>query len=130
MNRPESSTPAPNKADRDALSRLDEALQAFEVERRKPPSLLGVGGAAGAGYRVLGQLLSGVLGGVGLGWLMDHFAHTRPWGVVIGVFGGAALSIYSTVRMAGQTGAPSEMTRTKGSAPGSRDEVQARENDG
>jgi ATP synthase protein I len=63
-----------------------------------------MGGEAGAGYRLLGQMLGGVLGGIGLGWLVDHYAHTSPWGLVCGLLIGAGLSIYSTVRTASRMG--------------------------
>jgi ATP synthase protein I len=127
MQRPETSTPTGDKSDRDALARLEADLTAFETERRKAPSLPGVGAAASEGYRLLGQILGGILGGVGLGWLMDHFVHTRPWGVVIGVFGGAALSVYSTVRMASRTGPSAKSETTTGPGPGSPGDVQARD---
>jgi ATP synthase protein I len=61
--------------------------------------------AGGDGVRVLGQLLSGLLGGIGLGWLLDQVAHTTPWGLVGGLAIGTGLSIFSTVRMASRTSA-------------------------
>lgn len=88
----------------ETLARLDEGLATFEASRRKTAT--GVGGDAGIGYRLLGQILGGVLGGLGLGWVFDHFARTSPWGLIIGLLVGAAISIYSTVRMAAQMSAP------------------------
>lgn len=108
MKRPE--TPAPKAGDtgRDPLVRLDSDLASFEAGRRKTPP--GAGAEAGAGYRLLGQMLGGVLGGIGLGWLVDHFARTSPWGLVLGLLIGAGLSIYSTVRTASRIGARTETT--------------------
>src|SRR5579863_9671855 len=103
MTRPQKSRPNPGEGGRDPLARLDSDLTSFDASRRKTPS--GLGSEAGAGYRLLGQMLGGVLGGIGLGWLVDHFAHTSPWGVVLGLLIGAGLSIYSTVRTASQMGA-------------------------
>ncbi len=91
--------------DRGALKRLDERLDAFEAERRKPPSMLGAGKEAGEGYRLLAQMLGGVLGGLGFGWLVDRLAHTAPWGVVVGLVIGAFLSIFSTVQTASRISA-------------------------
>jgi len=102
MNGPETSTPKPAETASDSLSRLDDRLTAFDKARKPPPPVLI--GDSGAGYRVVGQLLSGILGGIGLGWLVDHFAHSRPWGLLIGLLLGAVLSIYSTVRGASQSG--------------------------
>jgi ATP synthase protein I len=103
MKRPHKSNPGPGESGRDPLARLDSDLASFEAGRQKAPS--GMGGDAGAGYRLLGQMLGGVLGGIGLGWLVDHYAHTSPWGLVLGLLIGAGLSIYSAVLTASRMGA-------------------------
>jgi ATP synthase protein I len=41
-----------------------------------------------------------VLGGLGLGWLIDRFAHTGPWGVLGGLLIGSVVSVYAAVRTA------------------------------
>jgi ATP synthase protein I len=110
MKRPHKSVPGPGDSGRDPLAKLDSDLASFEAGRRKAPS--GLGGEAGAGYRLLGQMLGGVLGGIGLGWLVDHYAHTSPWGLVFGLLIGAGLSIYSAVQTASRMGA-----RTGGTGP-------------
>jgi ATP synthase protein I len=104
MKRPETSKPKPGDTDQDALARLDSDLTSFEAGRRKSAPGMGVSGEAGAGYRLLGQMLGGVLGGIGLGWLVDHFAHTSPWGVILGLLIGSGLSVYATVRTASRMG--------------------------
>lgn len=93
------------------LGRLDEDLEAFEAGRRKTPSVTGLGGAAGDGYRVLGQMLGGVLGGVGLGWFADRLAHTSPLGLVSGLVIGSGLSIWSTIHTASRIGAAAKTKR-------------------
>ena len=45
-------------------------------------------------------MLSGVLGGLGLGWFFDHVAHTSPFGLIGGLLIGTVASMYSTVRAA------------------------------
>jgi ATP synthase protein I len=53
------------------------------------------------GYRFVGEVVGGVLGGVGLGWLLDHYAKvTEPWGMVGGLLIGTGLSITFAVRSA------------------------------
>ena len=89
----------------DPLGTLDQDIEAFEAGRRKSRSTAAAGLAGGDGYRVLGQLLSGLLGGIGLGWLLDKVAHTTPWGLVGGLLIGTGWSIVSTVRMASRFGA-------------------------
>jgi len=88
-----------------ALERLDRRLEAFEAGRAAKPKALGIGESASDGYRMLGEMLGGVLGGVGLGWLVDHFAHTGPWGVVGGLVIGAGLSVFATVQTASRISA-------------------------
>ncbi len=111
------SEPKPSDLDQDPLARLDSNLASFEAKRQKAPA--GIGGDASAGYRLLSQMLGGVLGGIGLGWLVDHFAHTSPWGLVSGLLIGAGLSIYSAFRMASHAGAN---TRPGPSVPTSSDD--------
>jgi ATP synthase protein I len=119
MERPDepasASAVSDKKVDADALARLDSGLAAVEARRARFASARGgaAGSGPGDGYKLLSQMLGGVLGGVGLGWLVDRFAHTGPWGLLVGVFGGMALSIYSTVRMAIRAGQPPEPANTK-----------------
>jgi ATP synthase protein I len=94
--------PKPDETSHGALKSLDKQLDAFEASRATKPSssLMGMGDSASDGFRLLGQLLGGVFGGLGLGWLVDHFAGTSPLGVVAGLLIGAGLSIYAAVRTA------------------------------
>ncbi len=41
---------------------------------------------SGAGFEFLGSILGGTL----LGWLIDHYLGTGPWGLVIMIFAGFA----------------------------------------
>jgi ATP synthase protein I len=92
--------PRKDESQDEALRRLDRRLAAFEAKRR-PKS----GGAAqramGQGYRFLGEVVGGVLGGLGLGWLVDNFAHTTPFGLVGGLLIGIGASTFVAIRGAG-----------------------------
>ena len=54
----------------------------------------------GEGYRLLSEVIGGMLGGLGLGWVVDHFAHTTPFGLVIGMLLGTAASAYAAMKSA------------------------------
>jgi ATP synthase protein I len=115
--------PEPEESSHGALSRFDKRLDAFEANRAgKPRAGFGIGESASDGYRMLGEMLGGVLGGVGLGWLVDHFAHTSPWGVVGGLLIGAGLSIYATVLTASRISARASKLNPVASAPAKVDD--------
>ncbi len=97
-------TPEENGADdpqHEALSRLEQRIGAFEAKRRlaKGAGLATESGAAD-GYRLLANLIGGVLCGLAFGWLFDHFAHSSPWGLVGGLLIGTGLGVYTVVRSA------------------------------
>ncbi|HEY2050899.1 MAG TPA: AtpZ/AtpI family protein [Caulobacteraceae bacterium] len=110
---PKSEDPGP-----DPFGRLDERLAAFEADRRKSRpgldlglgAMSGAGAGASAGYRMVAQLLGGVFGGVGLGWLLDHFAHTRPFGLVGGLLIGVTMALVTTIRTATRASARTQST--------------------
>ena len=91
--------PHPNEPPDEALASLDQRLGAAEAAqaRRVSPD---THAAMAQGYRFVGEVVGGVLGGVGLGWLLDRFAHTAPWGVVGGLLIGTGLSIFTAVSAA------------------------------
>jgi ATP synthase protein I len=68
----------------DALEQRLKAAREREEERTKP-------GAAGAeadanyrmGNRVLAELIGGIGGGAFIGWVIDHFAGSSPWGLLV-----------------------------------------------
>ena len=116
--------PKPDNAGGRALERLDKRLGAFEASRKAAPGLANVGGEAGDGYRLLAQMVGGVLGGLGIGWLIDHYAGTGPWGVLGGLVIGAGLSIYATVQTASRISAKAarDSAASGGAPPPAADE--------
>ena len=82
-----------------ALKRLEQRLGAAEAEqarRSSPDAHL----AMAQGYRFVGEVVGGVLGGAGLGWLVDRFAGTAPLGLIGGLLVGLGLSIFAVVMAA------------------------------
>ena len=88
--------PTPNESPEDALRRLDQRLGVAEAAQARQVSPE-THAAMSQGYRFVGEVVGGVLGGVGLGWLLDHYAKTGPWGVVGGLLIGTGLSIFTAV---------------------------------
>lgn len=49
---------------------------------------------AGRGHDLVSVLLSSVLVVGGIGWLLDRWLGTAPWGLVLGVLAGNACGLY------------------------------------
>jgi len=91
--------PLPDDPNAGAPRRFDERLAAAEAAQVRAK-----GGdahrAMAQGYRFLGEVVGGVLMGAGLGWLLDRFVGTKPWGLVGGLLIGTGISIFVAVRSA------------------------------
>jgi ATP synthase protein I len=95
----------PDDESQEALRRLQDRLDTFDGQRApKTPTGDSAERSMGEGYRLLGEVIGGVLGGLGLGWLVDHYAHTTPFGMVIGLLLGTAASAYAAVKSADKMG--------------------------
>ena len=94
--------PLPDEPNAEAQN-LDRRIAAAEAAQARKAS--GDSHRAMAqGYRFLGEVVGGVFVGVGLGWLVDNYVtHAPPWGLIIGLFGGAGLSIFVAVRTAARS---------------------------
>ncbi len=69
-------------------------------ERRNKPSL---GTEADANYRlgnrVLAELIGGIGGGAFIGWVIDQFAGTKPWGLLVMMAFGIIVSFRNIIRI-------------------------------
>lgn len=61
------------------------------------------------GYQILSYLLAGVLFYGGLGWVGDHFFHTR-FCMPLGIMLGSVLSLYMVVKRFGGSGSTTTST--------------------
>jgi ATP synthase protein I len=84
----------------EALKRLDRRLDAFKAGREQKNAYHGARSVSD-GYRLIAELIGGVLGGLGFGWLFDQFVHTRPLGMICGLLIGLGVSVVVIVRQAG-----------------------------
>jgi ATP synthase protein I len=55
---------------------------------------------AGA-MRLSSEFIAGIVGGGGIGWLIDHFLGTSPWGLIVFVLIGFVGGVYSVMRDSG-----------------------------
>lgn len=106
----------------ETLRRLDERLGRIEASRAARKPRFDVEGGAGDGYRLLAELIGGVLGGLGFGWLFDQFAGTEPWGLIGGVLIGTMASVYLVVRSAGRMSARAPAAGAVRPAPAADDD--------
>ena len=51
------------------------------------------------GNRVLAELLGGLIGGGLFGWLIDRFADTSPWGLLVMLFMGIIVAFRNIIRL-------------------------------
>ena len=93
--------PNPHQSREEALESLERKLAALEVKKDSQASSASAK-ALSEGYRVVWELIGGVLGGIGFGWLFDQVANTAPWGLVSGLVIGTGISTYLVVRLAGR----------------------------
>ncbi|HEX6860614.1 MAG TPA: AtpZ/AtpI family protein [Caulobacteraceae bacterium] len=83
----------------EAMKRLDERADALEARTRRDVAEYG-GKAMAQGSQLVAGLIGGPLVGLGFGWGFDFLAHTAPWGLIVGVLVGFALSVFLAMRMA------------------------------
>jgi ATP synthase protein I len=96
----------PDDQSQEALRRLQQRLDALSAKREGGRTESAEGSAqsgAAEGYRLLGEVIGGVVGGLGLGWVVDQFAHTTPFGMVGGLLLGTAAAGYVAVKSADRT---------------------------
>lgn len=93
---------APKEPREEALKRFDERLDALAKSQARKPVLGMDAEGSGAGYRLIGELIGGVLGGLGFGWLLDQLAGTQPWGMIGGVLVGSGMAVFMIARSAGR----------------------------
>ena len=97
--------PPPEETRDEAIRRLEQRAGVLEARTVRTPRDEHGAQAASYGYRLLGLLLGGVFVGLGFGAAIDWVAKTTPWGMIIGVLVGFAVSIWMTVRSAQQMSA-------------------------
>ncbi|MBT0671248.1 AtpZ/AtpI family protein [Novosphingobium profundi] len=84
------------------IQALDERLKDLrgrEEARNRPKAGVEADENYRIGNRVLSELLGGLAGGLFLGWLIDHFAGTSPWGLLGMMFFGIFIAFRNIIRI-------------------------------
>ncbi|MGV3512685.1 MAG: AtpZ/AtpI family protein [Novosphingobium sp.] len=96
---PSGTEPIGEDARIDALDKRLKALREREEERNRPKA----GGETDASYRmgnrVLAELIGGLAGGAFIGWVIDQFAGTSPWGLLVMLFMGVVVAFRNIIRI-------------------------------
>lgn len=92
---------------------LDRALARQRQEEREEgkPAKSGIASGYAAALRLSGEFIAGILFGAAIGWVIDRFAGTSPWGLIVFLLLGFCAGILSILRSAGMVAEP----RIKGS---------------
>ncbi|MBH0112904.1 AtpZ/AtpI family protein [Novosphingobium sp. YJ-S2-02] len=96
---PEARGPVGEDARIRALDERLDALRKREEVRNKPTAGAETDENYRMGNRVLSELLGGLAGGLFLGWLIDHFAGTSPWGLLVMMFFGIFVAFRNIIRI-------------------------------
>jgi ATP synthase protein I len=91
---------ADKKPPEDALSDLRRRVDAARAGQGDAPSSRPPENAASLALRFGGEFGAAVLVGALLGYGIDHFLHTDPWGLMIGLGLGFCAGVMNVVRVA------------------------------
>lgn len=83
----------------DTLEARLKAAREREDKRNKPVAGTETDENYRAGNRVLADLIGGIVGGAFIGWVIDHFAGTTPWGLLVMLFLGIGVAFRNIIRM-------------------------------
>ena len=91
--------PGPDKERDEALARLNKRADALEAQAAQGKVDYGTQ-VTGQAYRILAELIGGVAVGFVIGFVVDRYAGTTPWGMVIGVLTGFGVAVWMAKRTA------------------------------
>lgn len=82
------------------IDALEERLRAAREreEQRNRPQVQGADANYKAGSRVLADLVGGIGGGALIGWVIDRFFDTSPWGLLVMLFMGIVVAFRNVIR--------------------------------
>ena len=89
---------------RDLGERLDQARRAQRGESAGGEDMKLPRGGLGLAFRIAVELVAALAVGLAIGWAIDHWLGTRPWGLVVFFFLGAAAGMLNVYRAVGGSG--------------------------
>lgn len=98
-NDPSAPEPVGEDARIDALEERLKAAREREDERNARAAPAGSDANYRLGNRVLAELVGGLAGGAFIGWVIDQFAGTSPWGLLVMLFVGVGVAFRNIVRI-------------------------------
>ncbi len=99
---------------------LEASLASRQPEGQSGDKARNTSGMSGFGnaLKLSSEFIAGVLVGAGLGWVIDHWAGTSPWGLIVFLMLGFGAGVLNVMRSAGmvteagirkpETGSPDE----------------------
>ena len=97
---PSARDPIAEDARIDALDRRLKAAKEREEQRGRPSAASNPGDANyRMGSKVLSELIGGLVGGAFFGWVIDQFAGTSPWGLLVVMFLGIIAAFRNIIRI-------------------------------
>lgn len=90
----------PTESRDEALRRLSERADALDARTQRPAHQHAGEQAVSQAYRIIAELFGGVLVGLAVGFGVDRFFGTTPWGLIGGVLLGFAGSVWMAWRTA------------------------------
>ena len=108
----------PEETREEAIKRLTESASLLETRTTRDFSQEAAGHkAAGQAWRILADLFGGVFVGLLIGFLLDRFVGTTPWGTIGGVLAGFAISVWMARRTANRLMAQAKLEGEPKSVP-------------
>ena len=89
----------PDQTRDEALARLNKRADALEVQTARAKVDYGTQ-VTGQAYRILAELIGGVAVGFVIGFIVDRYVGTTPWGMVVGVLIGFGVAVWMAKRTA------------------------------
>ena len=83
----------------EAIARLHRSASDLEARSRPPSSqTLAASAVVSEAYKIIAELIGGVAVGLAIGFVVDRYLPTDPWGLIGGVLLGFAVSVWMAWR--------------------------------